>query len=71
MTQPISDTCSICPKINYIEIRKQNQCYIKCWKCPPHLVMHAFTLLLMFDATWLRVSAVTCVTETVHQTQYC
>jgi hypothetical protein len=23
VTQPISDTCSICQKINYIEIRKQ------------------------------------------------
>jgi hypothetical protein len=34
-TQPILDTCSICQKINYTEIRKQKQCYIKCWKCPP------------------------------------
>jgi hypothetical protein len=51
VTQPIPDTCSICQKINYVEIRKQKQCYIKCWKCPPRSAIHAFTLFLRFDAT--------------------
>jgi hypothetical protein len=30
VAQPIPDTCSICQKINYTEIKKQKQCYIKC-----------------------------------------
>jgi hypothetical protein len=58
VTQPVLDTCAICQKINYIQIRKK-QGYIKCWKCPPLSAMHAFTLCLMFDATRWRVSAVT------------
>jgi hypothetical protein len=37
---------------------KTKQCCIKCWKCP-RSPMHAFTLFLMSDATWWRVSAVT------------
>jgi hypothetical protein len=57
--QTIPDTCSICQKINYIEIKKKQKkrCYIKCWKCPLHSVMHAITVFLMSDATRWRVSA--------------
>jgi hypothetical protein len=51
VTQPIPDTCSICQKINYIFIRKQKQCNIKCCKCPPRSAMHAFNLFLMSDGT--------------------
>jgi hypothetical protein len=42
------DTCSICQKINYIQIRKQTT---MCWKCPPRSAMHAFTLFIMFYVT--------------------
>jgi hypothetical protein len=35
--------------------KTKKQCYIKCWKCPSHFAMHAFTLFLMFDATWWSV----------------
>jgi hypothetical protein len=57
----------------YITLKSENKkrCYFECWKCPPNSAMHAFTLFLMFDAAWWRVSAVTCVTEMVHQTRYC
>jgi hypothetical protein len=52
-------------KISYIEIRKQRQCCSKCWKCPSHSVMCAFTVFLTFYATQQRVPA---VMEVVHQT---
>jgi hypothetical protein len=54
VTQPIPDTCSICQKINYIEVRKQTNVILSVWKCPPRSAMNVFTLFLMFDATrWI------------------
>jgi hypothetical protein len=56
VTQPIPDTCSICQKSKlHLNRKTKAQCYIKCCKCPPRSAMHAFTLFLMFDATWWRV----------------
>jgi hypothetical protein len=55
VTQLILDTCSICQKINYIEIRKQKKSFIKCCECPPRSAIHAFTLFLVFDGTRWRV----------------
>jgi hypothetical protein len=49
VTQPIPDTKS---KLHWTQKKKSN---IKCWKCPPRSVMHAFTLFLMFEAARWRV----------------
>jgi hypothetical protein len=51
VTQTNSDTCSICQKTNYIEIRKINDSVGNV----PLSAMHAFTVLLMFDASKGRV----------------
>jgi hypothetical protein len=42
VTQSILDTCCICQKIKYTEIRKQ--CYTSCWKCLPRSAVHASRL---------------------------
>jgi hypothetical protein len=34
MSRNLFLTRSGCQKINYIEIGKQKECYMKCWKCP-------------------------------------
>jgi hypothetical protein len=44
---------------NYIEIRKKNRRYVKCWKCPLRSAMRVFTVFLMFHATRRRFFAVT------------
>jgi hypothetical protein len=52
--QPLPDACSVCQKINYIEITKQKS-YINCWMCPSRSSMYAFTVFRMCDAIWRKV----------------
>jgi hypothetical protein len=67
VAQPIPDTRSICQEVNYIENIEQNQCYIKCCKCPPRSV----SLLNKEGRPERFLSCTLPVTETVHQAGYC
>jgi hypothetical protein len=66
VTQHIPDTCSIWQKINFTGNRKQTQCYINRWKCPPRSVMRAFSSCLMQP----REELVPLSSETVPETGY-
>jgi hypothetical protein len=66
VTQPIPDTCSICHKINYIEIRKQRT--MLCCVGNVHRVQRC---IHSFPHVWYNPVKSSCVTETFHQKRYC
>jgi hypothetical protein len=67
VTQPISDTCSICQKINDAEIREQKNNVIKVLE-----MSTAFSdaRIHSFPHVWRNPAKSFCATETEHQTTY-
>jgi hypothetical protein len=68
VAQTIPDTCSICQKISYTEIRKQKTIILNVGD--DHRVQRCMHSLRRSTGT-VSVLHASCVTETVHQTRYC
>jgi hypothetical protein len=72
VTQLIPDICSVCQKINYIEIRKQKTMLYDLFETS---TAFSDACIHSFPHVWcnwtISVLHACCVTETVHQTRYC